>query len=105
MPCMNDANSRAASRIASIRPQWVAVRNAGEALGLEGRILLHAGDRLLICSDGLSSVLTDEEIGRVLGQDAHDETACEVLVRGANLAGGPDNITVVLVTVGSTSDG
>lgn len=46
MPCMNDANSRAASRIAAIRPQWIAVRNAGEALGLEGRILLHAGPAL-----------------------------------------------------------
>ena len=40
---MNDANSRAVSRIAAVRPQWVAVRNAGQALGLEGRILLHAG--------------------------------------------------------------
>jgi hypothetical protein len=43
MPCMNDANARALASIASVRPQWVAVRNAGEALGLQGRVLLHAG--------------------------------------------------------------
>ena len=40
---MNDANARALARIAAARPQWVAVRNAREALGLEGRVLLHAG--------------------------------------------------------------
>lgn len=40
---MEDANSRALTRIAAIRPQWVAVRNAREALGLQGRVLLHAG--------------------------------------------------------------
>lgn len=40
---MNDANSRALARMAAVRPQWIAVRNAAEALGLEGRVLLHAG--------------------------------------------------------------
>ena len=43
MPCMNDANSRALARICAVRPQWFAVRDAASALGLEGRILLHAG--------------------------------------------------------------
>jgi hypothetical protein len=44
---MNDANARALARIGSVRPLWVAVRNAGEALGLEGRTLLHAGPKQL----------------------------------------------------------
>jgi hypothetical protein len=44
---MNDANARAMARINSVRPQWVAVRNAREALGLDGRVLLHAGPKLL----------------------------------------------------------
>ena len=44
---MNDANLRALSRIGAVRPQWVAVRNAGEALNLDGRILLHAGPKQL----------------------------------------------------------
>lgn len=40
---MNDANARAIEKIAAARPLWVAVRNAGQALGLQGRVLLHAG--------------------------------------------------------------
>jgi hypothetical protein len=40
---MNDANLNALGRIGAVRPLWVAVRNAREALGLEGRVLLHAG--------------------------------------------------------------
>src|SRR5258706_15838824 len=47
MRCMNDANLRALGRIAAIRPHWVAVRNAREAVGLEGRVLLHPGPRQL----------------------------------------------------------
>src|SRR5688500_17271764 len=40
---MNDANLKALARIAAVRPQWVAVRHAGQALGLQGKVLLHAG--------------------------------------------------------------
>ena len=43
---MTDANSRAFARIAAVRPQWVGVKDAHTALGLEGRILLHAGPSL-----------------------------------------------------------
>jgi hypothetical protein len=43
---MNDANQRALARIAAVRPQWTAVREARAALGLEGRVLLHAGPPL-----------------------------------------------------------
>jgi hypothetical protein len=43
---MNDANQRALARIAAVRPQWTAVRNARDAVGLEGRLLLHAGPPL-----------------------------------------------------------
>jgi Protein of unknown function (DUF1116) len=43
---MNDANRRALARIAAVRPSWVAVQNARSALGLEGRVLLHAGPPL-----------------------------------------------------------
>jgi hypothetical protein len=43
---MNDANQRALARIAAVRPQWIAVREARAALGLEGRVLLHAGPPL-----------------------------------------------------------
>jgi hypothetical protein len=43
---MNDANQRAIARIAAVRPRWIGVRSAREALGLEGRTLLHAGPPL-----------------------------------------------------------
>ena len=60
---------------------------------------LAAGDRLLLCSDGLSSVLSDEEMDAVLGRGATPDRACEDLVRGANDRGGPDNITVIVIDV------
>jgi serine/threonine protein phosphatase PrpC len=63
------------------------------------RVSVARGDRLLLCSDGLSSVVTDQEIGQVLAGAGDDGAACEMLIRAANAAGGPDNITVVLVTV------
>jgi serine/threonine protein phosphatase PrpC len=44
-------------------------------------------------------VLSDEEIARVLAEAPEDEAASELLIHAANLAGGPDNITVVLVSV------
>lgn len=73
------------------------------------RVVLSAGDWLLVCSDGLSSVLTDDQIGTVLRQhggptpgspeDRSEETICQSLVHMANLAGGPDNITVIVVSL------
>jgi PPM family protein phosphatase len=61
---------------------------------------LEPGDRLLLCTDGLTTVVTDDQIGTLLGQsrDSHD-TACTMLVDAANAAGGPDNITVIVVDV------
>ena len=62
-------------------------------------VVLTTGDRLLLCSDGLSSVLSDEEIDAVLARDATPDRACENLVRDANDGGGPDNITVIVIDV------
>ncbi len=59
-------------------------------------IPLLAGDTLLICSDGLHSVIPDSEIAETLGRLQGDE-AVKTLVNKANEAGGPDNITIVLV--------
>jgi len=52
---------------------------------------------LMICSDGLWGVVSDEEIQRITWGADHPQTACDELVRAANAAGGPDNITVILV--------
>ncbi|MGE5358181.1 MAG: PP2C family protein-serine/threonine phosphatase [Bacteroidales bacterium] len=63
------------------------------------RFLLSPGDRLLVCSDGLTGVLTDAQISAVLTQSLGDEPTCQALVHMANLAGGPDNITVIVVSL------
>lgn len=63
---------------------------------------LGPGDRLLLCSDGLTTMLDDETIASLLGSDGLDsETLCHRLVDAANDAGGEDNITVAVVTARS----
>jgi protein phosphatase len=57
------------------------------------------GDLLLICSDGLTDMLTDTEIEAILaGRDTCLDTLAGNLIDAANLNGGRDNISVVLVT-------
>jgi PPM family protein phosphatase len=55
-----------------------------------------AGDVFLICSDGLTTMLDDETIGRILARATSLQSAVRALVDEANRAGGRDNITVVL---------
>ena len=57
---------------------------------------LRAGDRFLLCSDGLSNMVTDEEIARVAGGGEDLEALAGQLVKEANRNGGRDNISVVL---------
>ena len=54
-----------------------------------------AGDVFLICSDGLTTMLGDEQIARLLGRATSMGAAVRALVDEANRAGGRDNITVV----------
>lgn len=61
---------------------------------------LRPGDRVLLCTDGLTGMLKDREIGTMLWQIEDQEQACRSLIDGANKAGGHDNITVVIVDVG-----
>jgi PPM family protein phosphatase len=67
------------------------------------RIDLKPGDRLLICSDGLTNMLSDDTIAQTLRRHADPQQAADTLVDMANQAGGDDNITVVLVD--ALSDG
>lgn len=63
------------------------------------RIRLQRGDRLLLCSDGLTNVLDDETI-RALAQAPSDlAAACDDLVACTKQGGAPDNVTVVLAEV------
>ena len=52
---------------------------------------------LVLCSDGLHGMVEDARIQQVLVTSLHPQEACEDLVRLANLAGGDDNITVIVV--------
>lgn len=58
---------------------------------------LEPGDQVLLCSDGLTGVVEDEDIARVLGRREDPDDTVEELIRLANEGGGPDNITVVLL--------
>ena len=56
----------------------------------------------MLCSDGLNKMLKDAEIADVLSTAATPELAVETLIGRANLAGGRDNITAILVQVRPT---
>jgi serine/threonine protein phosphatase PrpC len=54
------------------------------------------GDRLLLCSDGLTDMVSDEQIASELSQRDSSQDACDALVERALAGGGRDNVTVVL---------
>lgn len=60
------------------------------------RFTLRQGDRILLCSDGLSGKLTDDEMRSVLLANPDLDDACAQLIDTAKFRGGEDNITVVL---------
>ena len=58
------------------------------------------GDVFLICSDGLTSMISDDEVTSILRSASSLDDAAEALVRAANQSGGKDNITVILFRLG-----
>ncbi len=85
-------------------PKNVITRSLGPnpsvMVDIEGPYSLQVGDKFLLCSDGLSGQLGDEEIGTLL-MLLDIDTAVQAMVDIANLRGGPDNITVVIGEVRS----
>ena len=58
---------------------------------------VHAGDRLLVCSDGLTSMVDRERIQKILEDERDPQAACDRLIDAANKAGGDDNITAIVL--------
>ncbi len=83
------------------------------ALGMQESVVVdiqadvpRPGDIYLLCSDGLSEALTDEEISEALDEHADDlKIATRELIDQANANGGDDNITVVLIAVDEADPG
>ena len=63
------------------------------------------GDLFLVCSDGLTSMVPEAEVKRILGDEPSLEDAGRTLIGAANAAGGRDNITVVLFRLRSVDGG
>jgi serine/threonine protein phosphatase PrpC len=89
-------------------PSNVIVRSLGPEplvqVDIEGPHPVEDGDIYVLCSDGLSGPVSDPEIGAVASTLPPAE-ACRFLIDLANLRGGPDNITVVIVRVGTAGAG
>lgn len=60
---------------------------------------IQIGDIYLMCTDGLSDLLTAKEIAEILKESISKEAAAETLIKRANAEGGRDNITVVIVKI------
>jgi protein phosphatase len=62
------------------------------------------GDIYLLCSDGLSDMLLADEISEILARHQSSlEEVCNVLIERSNDSGGRDNISVILIRVGSSN--
>jgi protein phosphatase len=72
--------------------------NATVQVDIEGPLRIAAGDTFLVCSDGLTGRVSDEELAPVL-RDLPPDEAAHLLIDLANLRGGPDNITVIIIKV------
>jgi protein phosphatase len=72
-----------------------------EKMDPDVRVLsLEEGDIVLLCTDGLTSMLEDDEIGQVLASEPDVQRVCDSLINMANQRGGQDNITLIVVRAG-----
>lgn len=86
---------------AAVHPQRnVLYRALGQGEPLEpdlNTFPLPQTGHLLLCSDGLWGVVPEESLTRIISEEKDLEQACEAMIAMANAAGGPDNITAILV--------
>lgn len=67
-------------------------------------VALESGDRLLLCTDGLTELVSDREIAEVLSRTLQAQAACDALIEIALNHGGKDNVTVVLAEFTETQE-
>jgi len=86
---------------AEVHPQRnVLYRAIGQGANLEVDVFtlpIPRDSHMLLCSDGLWGVVPDQEIRRIVSSARTPQEACERLIDAANAAGGPDNISAILV--------
>ncbi len=78
----------------------VIYKNLGDRPTVEPdiqRVPLQSGDRLLLCSDGLSGYVDDQKIHQLVVTAHSPQDACRKLIDAANDNGGPDNITAIII--------
>ncbi len=99
---MAAAGQMSEADVPSYIPKNVITRSLGPHptvhVDLEGPFTVQTGDKFLICSDGLTGPVNDEELGTIL-RCLEPQEAADTLVDLANLRGGPDNISVVIAQV------
>ena len=78
-----------------------AVGMDGTSLPEAHSIALRTGDKLLLCTDGLTEMLKDEQILSILNNHHLPEKICRELIATAYKAGGKDNITAVVLSIGA----
>lgn len=93
----------------ALGPNWIGRHVITRALGTKPQvevdvyppIMLAHGDRIVLCSDGLTGALTDQEIGAIASCSAPQQAAAH-LIDAANHKGAADNVSVILVGVNET---
>jgi protein phosphatase len=78
----------------------LGARPSGPAGAESVTLRLKRGDRLMLCSDGLTTHVEDEKIGEILRRHADPCAAARELVVAANAGGGTDNVSVVVICAG-----
>ncbi len=63
---------------------------------------LEPGDRLLLCSDGVTNELSDAELSQIILKAKTPQQACEQLITTANQRGARDNVTALIISTGDS---
>jgi protein phosphatase len=95
-------------RLGRIEPEETANHPEGhlltQCIGIDTQAIAHVrsvtlqqGDRILLCTDGLTGVVDEQTITQILENHTDSREVCDALIAAANDAGGPDNTTVIVL--------